>query len=149
MANQQIFPQSTYPITGDVQSTPGSPLVQVTGIQSTPVLNQAPQNGQILIFDQPTQQYIPGDPIVSGPNNVGTSASRPPVQIGGLDDGGLVRELFTDTNGGIQLSMIDRKLVTDLLNTSKAILRAIVNLDSTNQDTDYVADQFDGVDPMQ
>jgi hypothetical protein len=148
MPNSQIFPASTYPLVGDVKSTPGSPLVQVTGIQSTPVDPATPQPQQLLVMGS-DGQWHPEDPQVSGTDAVGTTPTKPPVQTGGIDDGNLVRELRTDTYGSIQLSMIDRQLLIDILNTNKAILRAIVNLDNTNQDQDYVADQFDNVDPMQ
>src|ERR1700689_41059 len=50
--NQQLYPSSTYPITGDVQSTPGSPFVVVTGLQNSAISTFAPQSGQILTFVQ-------------------------------------------------------------------------------------------------
>jgi hypothetical protein len=142
MSNQQIFPQSTYPISGDVQSTPGSPAVVVQGIQTAPVINQYPLNGQILIFDGPTNRYIPGDPIVSGTDPVGTPPSRPPVQIGGVDDGNLVREFRTDTNGAVELSMTDRTLLENILLEIRAMKQAIIDQDNTARDSDYAPDNF-------
>jgi hypothetical protein len=52
MPNQQLFPSSTYPLTGDVQSTPGSPFVTVEALQNYPVANFAPQSGEILYFTE-------------------------------------------------------------------------------------------------
>jgi hypothetical protein len=149
LANRQTLPQAITPIAGDVASAVGSPTVTVTGIQQTPVLNQQPQPGQILIFDGPTGFYIPGDPIVSGPDAVGNSPSRPPVQVAGIDDSNFVREVRTDTYGGLQLSIELRETLRQILNQLKALTRAVVNLDNTNQDSDYVSDKFDNVDPMQ
>ena len=48
MPNSQIFPSSTYPITGDVQSAPGSPSVAVVAIQRFPVSATTPLSGQVL-----------------------------------------------------------------------------------------------------
>jgi hypothetical protein len=60
MPNQQLFPQSTYPLTGDIQSTPGAPKVTVTGIQTIPVSGTTPTDQQVLIFQQALSQYVPG-----------------------------------------------------------------------------------------
>ena len=43
--------------------------------------------------------WHPEDPVVSGPDEPGTDSSKPPVQIGGIDDGNLVRELRLDSSG--------------------------------------------------
>jgi len=142
MSNQQIFPQSTYPGAGDIKTTPGSPLTTVQGIQTAPVINQYPHNGQVLIFDGPTNQYIPGDPIVSGANPPGTPGTQNPVQVGGIDDGNLVRELRTDTQGAVELSMTARTLFENILLELRAIKTAIVSLDNTAVDSDYQPDNF-------
>lgn len=145
MANQQVFPQSVYPIDGDVASTPGSPLVTVEGIQNTPVLAQAPQDGQILIYDAPINAYVPGDPIVSGPNAPGTSPTTNPVQVGGQDEGNLVRELRLDTYGGVR-SVFLEEVLNKILLELRAVKAAIVNLDNTAMDADYQADDFSETD---
>lgn len=51
MANNQSYPQSVYPIAGDVQSVVGNQTVTVTGIQTVPVTNTAPASGQVLGFN--------------------------------------------------------------------------------------------------
>lgn len=58
MPNQQIFPQSTYPITGDVQSTPGSPFVRVVGFQGTAVSSGTPTDGQVFVFNSATNSFV-------------------------------------------------------------------------------------------
>ena len=60
MPNQQIFPQSTYPIVGDVTSTPGNPNVVVTGIQSVPFSPTPPSDGDIVVYDSGAGQWGPG-----------------------------------------------------------------------------------------
>jgi hypothetical protein len=52
MPNSQIYPSSSYPGFGDLLTTPGSPATTVTGLQTYPVSNFAPQSGQILTFVQ-------------------------------------------------------------------------------------------------
>jgi hypothetical protein len=140
MSNQQIFPASSYPVTGDVQSTPGSPSVVVQGIQQTPVDPTPPQPQQILIMGS-DGQWHPEDPIVSGPDAVGNTPSRPPVQVGGIDDGNLVRELRTDTYGGLR-SIYSEDLLLQILLELRGIKAAILNLDNTVNDLDYQADNF-------
>jgi len=44
----------------------GSPIWNTNKIQSRNVSNQAPEDGQALIFDQATNQYIPSDVAASG-----------------------------------------------------------------------------------
>jgi len=64
MPNQQIFPQSTYPIVGDVTSTPGNPNVVVTGIQSVPFSPTPPSDGNIVVYDSGAGQWGPGGGFV-------------------------------------------------------------------------------------
>jgi hypothetical protein len=52
MPNSQIYPSSSYPGTGDIQTTPGSPSTTVVGLQNYPVANFAPQSGEILYFTE-------------------------------------------------------------------------------------------------
>jgi|HubBroStandDraft_1064217.scaffolds.fasta_scaffold37784_3 hypothetical protein len=139
--NIQTFPQAIYPINGDVESQSGDPDVTVVGIQGTPVLDQAPLNGQILIYDSPTNNYVPGDPIVSGPDPTGSTPSVNPVQVAGIDEGDLVRELRTDTYGSLRSLRIEQLLYLILLEL-RALKAATINLDDTMLSTDYEADNF-------
>jgi hypothetical protein len=59
MANQQLFPQTTYPLTGDIQSTPGAAKITVTGIQTIPVSPTTPTDQQVLVFQQSLLKYVP------------------------------------------------------------------------------------------
>lgn len=124
MSNQQIFPNSTYPGQGDIATTPGSPQTTVTGIQQTPVDPTPPQPQQLLVMGS-DGQWHPEDPVVSGPDNVGSSASKPPVQIGGIDDGSLVRELRVDSSGTLVSSSIEnllKQLVAELRKTNLILM---------------------------
>lgn len=141
MPNQQLYPQSSYPLTGDIQSEPGSPIVTTTGIQNTPFSPTKPTEGQVPVFDIDTNQWVPADPIVSGPDEVGTEPTVNPVQVSGIDEGNLVRELRTDTYGGLRSIRMEELLLGILLEL-RAVKAAILNLDSTAKDMDYMADQF-------
>lgn len=99
MPNTQLFPQSTFPISGDVTSTPGNPFVVTTGIQNTGVVATKPTDGQVYVYVAEVDKWVPADPVVSGPNTVGTASTAPPVQVGGIDDGNRVRELRLDASG--------------------------------------------------
>lgn len=140
MSNQQTFPQSIYPIDGDVESQVGNPNVMVTGIQGTPVAALIPTDGEILIYNQATNQYIPGDPIVSGPDPAGSTPSVNPVQVAGIDDGNLVRELRTDSYGAIRSLRIEQLLYAILLELRA--LKALTMQDKSVNDRDYDSDQF-------
>ena len=74
MSNQQIFPNSTYPITGDVQSTPGSPTVRVVGIQTTPFSSTPPLTGQVPVFTG--SQWVPSFGLI---NNASILVNGVPV----------------------------------------------------------------------
>lgn len=143
MANRQLLPNSISPINGDVTSSVGNPDVTVTGIQGTPVLNQAPQEGQILIFDTNApggSAYVPGDPIVSGTDAPGTSPTKNPVQVAGIDDGNLVRELRTDTYGSIRSINVEDKL-DQIIYLLRALVAATIS-DKAVDDSEYTADNF-------
>lgn len=133
--NKQTYPNSIFPLTGDVTSTTGESDVAVTGIQKNKVSPQPPQNGQLLIFDGPTAQYVPGDPIVSGPDKVGTDPTVNPVQVSGIDEGNLVRELRTDTYGSLRAVRIE-ELLEQLIEINRAMLSAFVEANNL-PDTDY------------
>jgi len=141
MPNTQLFPQSTFPIAGDVTSTPGNPFVVTTGIQNTGVVATKPTDGQVYVYVAEVDKWVPADPVVSGPNTVGTASTAPPVQVGGIDEGNLVRELRIDTYGGIRAPRIEEKLDILVLEI-RALKAAVINLDKTANDQDFVADQF-------
>ena len=69
-----------------------------TSLQGKAIDAQAPTDGEILIFDGATEKYVPGDPIVSGPDAPGAPPTRPPVQVG-VFDGTNVRRLSGDSSG--------------------------------------------------
>jgi hypothetical protein len=48
--NSQLFPQSIYPLSGDVITTPGSPHVTVQGLQGEAISPAAPAEGNALLF---------------------------------------------------------------------------------------------------
>ena len=66
MSNQQLYPSNTYPISGDVQSTPGSPTVTVVGIQTVPFSATPPLPGQIPVAIG--GQWVPSNPSVTDAN---------------------------------------------------------------------------------
>jgi hypothetical protein len=142
MPNQQVFPNSTYPLAGDVGSTPGDPSVVVQGFQNVPVVPDKPTDGQVYVYVASLNAWVPADPVVSGPNAPGTPPTANPIQVGGVDDGGLVRELSTDTGGAIQLSMTDRTILLNMLHELRAVKAVILNLDNTAKDSDYSPDNF-------
>ena len=78
--------------------------VNAMAINGTPIYPQAPTPGQILIFDEATGDYVPGDPIVSGPDEPGVPPSRSPVQMGAFD-GTNVRRVASDVNGHLEVAV--------------------------------------------
>lgn len=70
-----------------------------------------PSNGEVLIWDETQQAYVPGDPYVQGVFPPGTnvdtanggSPPQPlnPVLIGARDPNGLLRDLNEDDNGNL------------------------------------------------
>jgi hypothetical protein len=56
--NNQSWPQSVYPISGDVQSSVGSQTVTVTGLQGVSIAATAPSFAQTLQFNG--SQWTPG-----------------------------------------------------------------------------------------
>ena len=57
--NSQVFPQSTYPLTGDLASSPGNPNITVDGIQTIPVSPTLPLDQQTLVFQNILTEYVP------------------------------------------------------------------------------------------
>jgi len=48
-----------YPLTGDVQSSAGSPTVRVTGLQGLPIESIVPDPGAVLTFNQNNAEWEP------------------------------------------------------------------------------------------
>ena len=138
MPNQQIFPQSTYPVTGDAQSQVGSPLLTVTGIQQTPFSATKPTAGQVPVMNS-DGSWHPEDPVVSGADAPGSPSTANPVQISGIDDGSLVKELRVDTYGGIR-SLRMEELLENILTELRLLKLAVVALDSTQLQRDFDVD---------
>lgn len=65
--NRELFPNSVYPITGDVESQAGNPGVSVVGIHNIPVAGTFPVNGDALVFDASTNNWTPGAPAPTTP----------------------------------------------------------------------------------
>jgi hypothetical protein len=57
--NSQVFPQSTWPLTGDLASSPGNPNITVDGIQNVPVLAGLPLDQQTLVYQAALSEYVP------------------------------------------------------------------------------------------
>lgn len=74
--NQQLFPQSVYPITGDVQSTPGQSQIRVVGLQGVPISIAGPIGGNVLTYIASTGQYTPSGSVL---NNDSISVNGVPV----------------------------------------------------------------------
>jgi len=141
MANRENYPSSLFPLNGDLDAQAGATEVTVTGLQTFPVDPATPEPQQLLVFGS-DGVWHPEDPVVSGTDAVGSTPSKPPVQVGGVDEGDLVRELRLDTTGGVQLAANTRDLLLNILLELRAIKAAILNLDSTANDQDYNADEF-------
>lgn len=69
-------------------------------------------DGQIPIFVATMNKFVPGDPIVSGPDAPGSPPSRPPVQIGAFD-GTNVQRVACDTSGRIDVIASNLPLAVD------------------------------------
>lgn len=139
MANRQNIPQSIYPIVGDVESTTGDANITVVGIQKTPFAADPPQTGQVPVMGS-DGVWHPEDPVVSGPDEPGTDSSKPPVQVGGIDDGNLVRELRIDTYGGLRIPRSEEFQEQTLL-VLKALLAAYVEVNGLPE-SDYALENF-------
>ena len=141
MSNRESFPASQSPLTGDISGPAGAQSVTVTGIQTFPVSPVAPQPQQILVFGS-DEVWHAEDPIVSGPDPVGTPSSNTegtnPVQVGGTTTGNIVQELNLDTAGGVT-SIPIQELLLKILVELRGIKKAVMNLDNTVLDADYTA----------
>ena len=139
MANQQIFPASPYPLTGDIQSTPGNPATTVTGIQGVPVDPATPQPQQLLVMGS-DGEWHPEDPVVSGPDDTGSASTKPPVQVGGIDDGNLVREFRLDSSGTLVSTNLEKLLmllISEVRKTNLILMDLSGNDPIGDQDGDF------------
>ena len=115
--------------------------VNAMSINGTPIYPQAPTPGQILIFDEATGDYVPGDPIVSGPDEPGVPPSRSPVQIGAFD-GTNVQRVVSDVNGRLQVSVTNLPSVQPVSGTvaiSGSPAVTVTNLPGTQEVAGSVA----------
>lgn len=138
--NRQNLPQAISPINGDVESSIGSPDVVVTGIQQTPVSSTPPQDGQVYVYVAELGMWVAADPIVSGPNAPGTTPTANPVQVAGIDDSNLVREIRTDSYGSLRALNQEEKL-DQIIYLLRALLAATV-ADKQVDDSEFATDNF-------
>lgn len=76
---------AVYPLTGDVTSTAGNPLVTVTGLQHIPILNASLASGAVLEFNANNNQWqgilranvLVDGLVVSTDNIIAVNADRP------------------------------------------------------------------------
>jgi hypothetical protein len=143
MANQQLFAQSTYPLTGDIQSTPGTPQVTTVGFQGTPVVPNKPKDGQVYVYVASINAWVPADPIVSGPNAIGTPPTANPVQVGGLN-GNVVQELALDSSGKVVISELggEADIMSQILLELRAIKAVLIAHDNTLLPQDFDSTSF-------
>ena len=115
--------------------------VNAMSINGTPIYPQAPAPGQILIFDEATGDYVPGDPIVSGPDEPGVAPTRPPVQIGAFD-GTNVQRVASDIDGHLQVAVSNLPSVQPVSGTvaiSGSPAVTVTNLPATQEVAGTVA----------
>ena len=74
MANTQIDPSSSYPGSGDILTTPGSPFTTVVGIQTRPFSSTTPVEGQVPV-------YTSG---VWVPSSTSNSQANQSIQVNGI-----------------------------------------------------------------
>jgi hypothetical protein len=140
VANKQTYPNALSPLNGDVESTIGSSTATVTGIQTQPVAPTVPQPQQILVYGS-DGIWHPEDPVVSGPDAPGNPSTANPVQVGGIDEGNLVREFRTDTDGSLRLHGVEQRLDI-LIQEIRAMKTAIISLDNTLNSSDFEAGSY-------
>lgn len=71
--NREIFPGGAYPLSGDVQSTPGSPSVSVVGIHGIPVNSASFVGGEVLEYNPNANAWVPTIRACIQVNNVTVS----------------------------------------------------------------------------
>jgi hypothetical protein len=86
----------------------GQPIAQVVAnatLAGVPVSPTPPtRDGELLIYNLSSNEYIPGDPIVSGPDAPGVAPTKPPVQIGIVDGSGNVQRVTGTTGGAVSVA---------------------------------------------
>jgi hypothetical protein len=86
----------------------GQPIAQVVAnatLAGVPVSPTPPtRDGELLIYNLSSNEYIPGDPIVSGPDAPGVTPTKPPVQIGLVDGSGNVQRVTGTTGGAVSVA---------------------------------------------
>lgn len=82
---------AVYPLTGDVTSTAGNPLVTVTGLQHIPILNQSLDSGAQLTFNANVNQWqgiLRANVLVDGlgvsDDNIITVNANRPITVDGV-----------------------------------------------------------------
>ena len=85
--NRITFPFPGYPLSGDINSQPGTNYVTVTGIQHFPVLGIQPVNGDILMFQSAISSPALNDwvPTPWGIMKVSVSPSSSPAGVLTID----------------------------------------------------------------
>lgn len=56
-----------YPLIGDVQSTAGSSTVTVTGLQTVPIAQVPLDGGEVLVYNDSSNNWVPTIPAAGGP----------------------------------------------------------------------------------
>jgi hypothetical protein len=76
-----------------------------SSIGGTPVAPTPPVDGEVLIYDGASGKWIPADPVVSGPDAPGVAPTRPPVQIGLVDNTGVVQRARGTPSGALNVEV--------------------------------------------
>jgi hypothetical protein len=130
-------------------NNPGT--IDATSLQGTSVSTTTPADGEVLQVVDGGLQYVS---IIA----TGLQANLPavlPLNTGEIYVATDTGNLFIGTpgvgSGYITVGDMSKvnELLQQILNQLKAMTLALVSLDSTNQSVDYVAEKFDGVEPMQ
>jgi len=74
MSNQQLYPSSSYPGSGDILTTAGSPTTKVVGIQTYPFSSTPPLTNQVPVFDGTT--WVP--------SSTSNSQANKSIQVNGI-----------------------------------------------------------------
>jgi hypothetical protein len=75
-----------------------------SSIGGTPIAPTPPVDGEVLVYDGTAGQWIPADPVVSGPDAPGVAPTRPPVQIGLVDSAGHVQRVSGTPSGAVSVA---------------------------------------------
>lgn len=106
--NRVIYPASSYPLSGDVQSQPGSPSTAVVGIQGVPVTQVTLGGGEVLTYDGTVGAWVPKQLAIATVTSLGviqpdgTTITIDPATgiISSAGGGGVARgALHSNSNG--------------------------------------------------